>query len=225
MREPANIERLMTVAIGRARRARRRHDKPRVSLLRLHPGGLTEAAIVDVERGVTWVRYLGHLRRARGRKWPRLLRERRSAKVYEDLRDISDVHLHKTGARPSVFLANIGPIPQHKPRATFASHFLRQAALRSWRTTGTHGPCRGRRLRDEPGPVAVICSTDTVYPDVVPTLARLLKEKGARMVVVAGRPGDHEASYKQAGVDLFIFIGCDVVATLRSILANTSVSH
>jgi len=226
VREPANLDRAVAIAAAALADARRRHDQASFIPASAPPGKLTEAAIADVERGVT----LGAISRALAAGTsPEVgtpLGVARNAKPYEDLREISEAHFQKTGARPSVFLANIGPIPQHKPRATFATHFFAAGGFAVVENDGyVTADAAAAAFVASKAPVAVICSTDAVYPEVVPPLARLLKEKGAQTVVVAGRAGDHEASYKQAGVDVFIFIGCDVVATLRSILANVSVSH
>jgi methylmalonyl-CoA mutase len=71
--------------------------------------------------------------------------------------------------------------------------------------------------------VAVICSSDKLYPDVVPQVAPKLKAVGARSVVLAGNPGVNEAAWRAAGVDRFIFIKCDVLATLREMLREERV--
>jgi len=44
-----------------------------------------------------------------------------------------------------------------------------------------------------------------------------LKEAGAAAIVLAARPGEREAALKAAGVDLFVFAGCDALAALRAI--------
>jgi methylmalonyl-CoA mutase len=41
-------------------------------------------------------------------------------------------------------------------------------------------------------------------------------------VLVAGRPGALEASLREAGVDGFLFVGCDAVATLSDLLEGLS---
>src|SRR5205814_10205842 len=71
--------------------------------------------------------------------------------------------------------------------------------------------------------VAVICSSDKLYPDVVPQVAPKLREAGARSVVLAGNPGANEAAWRGAGVDRFIFIKCDVLGTLRDMLREEGV--
>ena len=42
-------------------------------------------------------------------------------------------------------------------------------------------------------------------------------------MVVAGKPGEHEARWRAAGVDRFVFLGCDVLATLRELLQEAEV--
>ena len=66
--------------------------------------------------------------------------------------------------------------------------------------------------------IAVICSTDDTYPELVPPLAEGLKAAGALRVLVAGRPGDQESAWREAGVDGFVHMGCDVEAALRDML-------
>jgi methylmalonyl-CoA mutase len=64
----------------------------------------------------------------------------------------------------------------------------------------------------------VICSTDARYATDVEQVAPKLRAAGARTVVLAGNPGANEARYRSAGVDQFIFIKCDVLEILRSLL-------
>ncbi len=71
--------------------------------------------------------------------------------------------------------------------------------------------------------VAVICSSDKLYPDVVPQAAAKLREAGARSIVLAGHPGENEATWQAAGVDRFIFVKCDVLETLRDLLREEGV--
>jgi methylmalonyl-CoA mutase len=42
-----------------------------------------------------------------------------------------------------------------------------------------------------------------------------LKGAGARSIWLAGRAGDKEAAYKAAGIDGFVYAGCDVIAALK----------
>jgi methylmalonyl-CoA mutase len=62
--------------------------------------------------------------------------------------------------------------------------------------------------------LACLCSSDKVYETEAAAAAKALSAAGA-IVQLAGRPGDNEAGWRQAGVKTFIFAGCDVLSTLR----------
>ena len=63
--------------------------------------------------------------------------------------------------------------------------------------------------------LACLRSSDKVYGSEAAAAAKDLVAAGA-MVHLAGRPGDNEAPWRQAGVKSFIFLGCDVVSTLQA---------
>ena len=62
------------------------------------------------------------------------------AEPFERLRDRSEAHLEQTGARPSVFLATLGPLAEHTARADFARNLFAaggiEAAALSWSSGG-----------------------------------------------------------------------------------------
>ena len=73
--------------------------------------------------------------------------------------------------------------------------------------------------------IAVICATDDQYPEVVPALARLLKQDGSGLtLLVAGAAGDNEAAWKQAGVDDYVNVRVNNYETLKSLLNKIGVS-
>ncbi|HEY6111005.1 MAG TPA: hypothetical protein VIV62_00670, partial [Chthoniobacterales bacterium] len=63
--------------------------------------------------------------------------------------------------------------------------------------------------------LACLCSSDKVYEAQAADAAKALTAAGA-IVHLAGRPGDKEAEFQQAGVKSFAFMGCDVVAILQA---------
>jgi methylmalonyl-CoA mutase len=63
--------------------------------------------------------------------------------------------------------------------------------------------------------LACLCSSDKVYEAEAADAAQALTAAGAT-VHLAGRPGEHEAALKEAGVKTFVFLGCDVVSTLQA---------
>ena len=124
----------------------------------------------------------------------------RLAEPFEALRDRSDALLAKTGARPKVFLATLGTPSDFTARATFAKNFFEAGGIEA--------------VLDASGAkLACLCSSDPVYAKEAVTTAAALKKAGTR-VYLAGRPGEHETEYRAAGIEGFIFAGCDALATL-----------
>ena len=71
---------------------------------------------------------------------------------------------------------------------------------------------------------ACISSSDALYAEHAEATARALKAAGAKLVLMAGRPGDKEAALKAAGVDQFLFAGADAVATLKGLQEKLGIS-
>ena len=146
------------------------------------------------------------------------------AEPFEELRDASDAWHARHGKRPAVFLANMGPVSHHTARATYAKNFFEAGGFEVVTDDGFRdADAAAKAFAASGATVAVICSSDKLYPDVVPQLAGKLKAAGARSVVLAGNPGANEQAWRAAGVDRFIFIKCDVLATLREMLREEGV--
>ena len=138
----------------------------------------------------------------------------RSSEPYEALRDKSDV-LAAKGKRPSVFLANIGPVAAFTARATFAKNFFEAGGIEAPGNEGFASTQAAAEAYAASGaPIACICSSDALYADHAEATARALKAKGAKLVILAGRGGEKEAAYAAAGVGDYIFAGADVLGAL-----------
>ncbi len=149
---------------------------------------------------------------------------RRAAQPFEALRDACDLQAERTGVRPKVFLANWGPMPQHRARAEFSGNLVEAAGFEAESNDGFSTVGEAVEAFQASGAaVAVICSSDDAYPDVVPELASRLKAAGGRWVLLAGRPGEHEDAWREAGVDQFIYVGCDVLTTLETVVRDLEV--
>lgn len=148
------------------------------------------------------------------------LPKHRLAERFEALRDASDAYLEKTGDRPKIFLANLGTIAQHNARATFAKNFFEVAGIRALTNSGfTDAAACAAAFKESGARIAIICSTDALYEEMVAPVAAALKGAGCERLLLAGHPGDKRETYTQAGVDDFIFLGGDVLKTTRSTLA------
>ena len=126
----------------------------------------------------------------------------------------------EAGQTIRVFLANMGPIPQHKARAEFSTGFMEVA---HFEVLGNDGfPDRAAAVTaavESKADVTIICSTDDTYPEIVPPLARALKEARPDMIVLlAGAPApEHKEAYTEAGVDDFIHVRVDCLKILTDI--------
>ncbi len=144
------------------------------------------------------------------------------------------VEIAKTGKNVEVFLANMGPIPQHKARADFSTSFLQVGEFNVHLNNGfqdDEGKPNSRWEKaaaalkagiDEAGTpydCAVICSTDATYPEDVPGMAPLLKAANPTMkLFLAGAPAkDMKQTYLDAGVDDFISVSANCFDILKDL--------
>jgi len=140
----------------------------------------------------------------------------RLSEPFEALRDASDRMLKQTGARPRVFLANLGKISDFTARAMFAKNFYEAGGIEAAGNDGFKDQAAMLAAFKALGAkLACLCSSDKVYETQAADAAKALASAGAT-VHLAGRPGEHEAAWRAAGVNSFIFAGCDVLSTLQA---------
>jgi methylmalonyl-CoA mutase len=138
----------------------------------------------------------------------------RLAEPFENLRDMGDAFRAKYGKLPQVYLANMGRIADFTARATFAKNFFEAGGVEAVMGAGGEIAAIVHEFKTSGASLAAICSTDTIYAASAVALAQALKAAGAAIVYLAGRGGDLEAQLKAAGVDDFIYSGCDARALL-----------
>lgn len=146
------------------------------------------------------------------------LRLQRSAEPFEALRDAADAFEARIGEKPRVFLASLGPLAANATRTTWIRNFLAAGGIEgvggdSYLTSAD----AGKAFADSGARLACLCSSDETYVELGEASASLLKTAGAARVYLAGRPKQHEAELKAAGVDELIYAGMDAIATLASI--------
>jgi methylmalonyl-CoA mutase len=142
----------------------------------------------------------------------------RLAAPFEQLRDKSDDILKKTGARPKVFLANLGSPADFTARATFAKSFFETGGIEAVDTEGFSDPAAlGPAFKTSGAALACLCSSDKVYAEHATAAAKALRAAAVKHIYLAGRPGEHEASLRAAGVNDFVFAGGDALAALREV--------
>jgi methylmalonyl-CoA mutase len=127
----------------------------------------------------------------------------REAEPFEALRLRADA----LAARPEAVLVALGPLAESRPRVSFAANFFGAGGIRVRETSA-----------DERATVACLCGSDERYAAEAAARARALKAAGCARVLVAGRPGALEAPLREAGVDGFVYVGCDAVAILSELV-------
>ena len=141
------------------------------------------------------------------------------AAPFEELRDRADACETRCGRRPTVLLVTMGPQSEHGPRAGFSRSLFEAGGFRVIEPGAiTSIDEAAGVLADSDAHIAVICSTDERYTQLVPELAPALRAAGARSVILAGKPGEREAADRAAGVDRFIYMRCDALEILRDLL-------
>ena len=149
----------------------------------------------------------------------------REAEMFEKLRAATDAYTTKTGTRPRVFLANMGPLIQHKARADFSSGFFAIGGFEMIANDGFHTVEDATSAASgSQAPVVVICSTDETYLDIVPPLTQQIKTVNPDIIVVlAGYPKDHIKTFKNAGIDEFIHLRANAYEILARLLRRLNI--
>ena len=159
----------------------------------------------------------------------------RLADDFERLRDRGDAILAATGVRPTVFLATRTP----GPRVSFATNLFQAggfAAVPSGPTSTREELVAAYRAAGSPA-VACLCATDAEYAERAPTATTVLREAGARTVLIAdgphvdthpyGRSGGPRTATRMRdalGTDGAIFAGCDAVEVLTALYEDLALS-
>jgi methylmalonyl-CoA mutase len=140
----------------------------------------------------------------------------RLAAPFEALRDKSDSMLKSRGARPKIFLANLGTPADFTARATFAKSFFEGGGIEAIDTQGFTDPAAlAAAFKASGAAMACLCSSGKAYAGRAEAAAKALQAAGARHIYLAGRTGETEAALRAAGVGDFIFAGSDALATLQ----------
>jgi methylmalonyl-CoA mutase len=135
----------------------------------------------------------------------------RPAAAYEAYRDRSDAVLAATGARPTAFLATLGPLATYSARASFARNLLAAGGI----DAAEAGPAETAEAvvaawKETHSPMAVLCSSDALYAERGEATAAALRAAGARRILVAGK-------VDVPGVDGQLHAGCDTLAVIDGV--------
>ncbi|GAB6054396.1 methylmalonyl-CoA mutase family protein [Magnetospira thiophila] len=148
----------------------------------------------------------------------------RLSEPFEALRQACEVWEEKTGVRPKIFLANLGRVAEHTARASFAKNYFEAGGIETIPNSGFSDPeAMVAAFRQSGATLAVLCGSDAQYEEQVSRFAPALKQAGCQRLLLAGKPGEREASDRAAGVDQFIALGDDLLDALSTILSDMGV--
>ena len=139
---------------------------------------------------------------------------------FEALRQRTEEYKAEKNDNVKIFLANMGPIPQHKARADFTTGFLQVGAFEVLGNDGFKTVEEAADAARASGADAVvICSTDATYPEIVPALAPKLHEvlPKARVFLAGAAPKDLLETYKEAGIDEYISVRANCYEILEGL--------
>lgn len=181
--------------------------------------GCACCAIAAAEKGAT----IAEIRQALGTadvEEIKAIAAHRWSERFEALREKTENFKAKTGDNVKIFLANMGPIPQHKARADFTTGFLQVGAFQVLGNNGFKTVDDAAAAAKESGADAVvICSTDATYPEIVPALAPKLHEAlpNATVFLAGAAPADKLEEYNAAGIDEYIHVKANCYKVIQAL--------
>ncbi|MEV4096146.1 methylmalonyl-CoA mutase family protein [Streptosporangium saharense] len=136
----------------------------------------------------------------------------RRAQPYEELRDLADAAVARTGVRPAVFLAALGSPARHTARVGFATGLFQAGGFAT--PTAAGDPAELAAAFAASGArTACLCGDERDYAGTAEQVAVALRAAGATAVMLAGRAD-------VPGVDRTIFTGCDALGVLQELHGN-----
>ncbi|MCD4789092.1 MAG: acyl-CoA mutase large subunit family protein, partial [Bacteroidales bacterium] len=137
------------------------------------------------------------------------LKPYRGGQDFGELRYKTDRYA-KSGKRPKVFLITIGNLTMRSARAQFASNFFACAGFEVIDNAGFKTVNEAvQACLDAKADIAVVCSSDEEYAELVPKFYDSLKDNV--ILVVAGYPKAIIEDLKQKGIKHFIHIRSNVL--------------
>jgi methylmalonyl-CoA mutase len=186
------------------------------------PGGLTAACVSAAQGGTDMYSLAAVLQHGQPDFHVEPVRQWRAADAWERLRGRSD----RSEPRPTAFLANLGSIPSHKARSTWAQNLLGAAGIGAGTNDGfDKASAIGAAWKESSASLAVVCGSDADYETMLEPAVAALKASGCPLVLVAGRPGGDAPTLREAGVSDFVFVGADVLRVMTDVLDSVGVER
>ena len=187
------------------------------------PGTLVPAAIAATLAGVDMMNLGTMLRDGFPSLHIEPLHRWHIADAWEALRDASDTSLARDGHRPRAFLAQLGPIPEHKARGMWTANLLAAGGIESAENEGFADASAALAAYDG-SEIVVLVGKDERYDEAV-ELCDAFRKAGAKLLAVAGKVPDKQEQYRAQGVDVFFYAGADALETLTKLHAELEVAR
>ena len=182
--------------------------------------GSVQNAVEAALAGATIAELMAALTAGKGAETVAAIAPHRWSERFEALRRRTEDYKAVKDDNVKIFLANMGPIPQHKARADFTTGFLQVGAFEVLGNDGFKTVDEAAEAARASGADAVvICSTDATYPEIVPALAPKLHKvlPQARVFLAGAAPKDLLETYKEAGIDEYISVRANCYEILEGL--------
>lgn len=137
----------------------------------------------------------------------------RGAQPFEEIRYRTDIYA-KDNKRPAAFMFTYGNLAMRMARSQFSRNFFACAGFEVIDNLGFNTIEDGAKaFMESKAEIAVICSSDDEYPEIIPEIVKTLKDKA--VIVVAGYPKDHLEMLKAEGIEHFIHVRSNVLEELK----------
>lgn len=149
-----------------------------------------------------------------GKHYIRTITPYRGAQAFEELRLATENH----ESTPKVLNLPLGNKKWRKGRATFSTNFFGCVGYDIEDPIGFKDmDAAMEAVRKEKPDIAVICSSDEEYQELVPKIGNAISELEQQpILVLAGYPKENIKTYTESGVDEFIYSDCNVLKILKS---------
>jgi methylmalonyl-CoA mutase len=179
------------------------------------PGALTESCVTAMSAGADIYSVATVVQHGQPDFHLEPIPQWRAAELWEQLRSRAE----RMAERPRAFLANLGPISSHGARSTWATNLLASAGIDALGNDGfDEMAVLGDAYRASLASIAVVCGSDRDYEAMLDGAVGVLADARCPVLLVAGRPGEREASLRETGVADFVFVGADVLDIMTRVL-------
>ncbi|MBI3142190.1 MAG: hypothetical protein HYZ16_05140 [Bacteroidetes bacterium] len=150
-----------------------------------------------------------------------------ATEAFEQLRVGVEIAQEEGQAIPSFFVLALGDKATRTARANYALNFYACAGFKVVLGQGNDSVEDGiKEFMAQPCKAVVICAADKEYPSLVPAVAKSLQKKGLYpKLILAGNPGQLEETYRDMGIEEFIYNGCHVYGILQAYVPTTTLNN